>query len=189
MPILSSGLVLVAAVATLSSSATAQNRTASLVLTNGKIVTVDSARPDAQAVAIAGDRILAVGTSAEIRRYVTPSTRVIDLQGKLAIPGFIDGHGHYMGLGQSKLQLDLTKARVWDDIVAQVADAVKKAKPGEWIIGRGWHQAKWEKPPVPAIEGNPVHTSLSAVSPNNPVVLTHASGHASFVNAKAMELA
>jgi predicted amidohydrolase YtcJ len=94
-----------------------------------------------------------------------------------------------MGLGQSKLQLDLTKARVWDDIVAQVADAVKKAKPGEWIIGRGWHQAKWEKPPVPAIEGNPVHTSLSAVSPNNPVVLTHASGHASFVNAKAMELA
>jgi predicted amidohydrolase YtcJ len=171
------------------SLATAQTPTATLVLTNGKIVTVDSARPEAQAVAINGDRIVAVGTSAEIRRYVTPSTKVIDLQGKLAIPGFIDGHGHYMGLGQSKLQLDLTKARVWDDIVAQVADAAKKAKPGEWIIGRGWHQAKWEKPPVPAVEGNPVHTSLSAVSPNNPVVLTHASGHASFVNAKAMELA
>jgi predicted amidohydrolase YtcJ len=169
--------------------AAAQARTATMVLTNGHIVTVDSARPEAQAVAIAGDRILAVGTSAEIRRYVTPSTKVIDLQGKLAVPGFIDGHGHYTGLGQSKLQLDLTKARVWDDIVAQVAAAAKTAKPGQWIIGRGWHQAKWEKPPVPAVEGNPVHTSLSAVSPNNPVQLTHASGHAAFVNAKAMELA
>ena len=171
------------------SLAAAQGRTATMVLTNGHIVTVDSARPEAQAVAIAGDRILAVGTSAEIRRYVTPSTKVIDLQGKLAVPGFIDGHGHYTGLGQSKLQLDLTKARVWDDIVAQVAAAAKTAKPGQWIIGRGWHQAKWEKPPVPAVEGNPVHTSLSAVSPNNPVQLTHASGHAAFVNAKAMELA
>jgi len=169
--------------------AAAQARTATMVLTNGHIVTVDSARPEAQAVAIAGDRILAVGTSAEIGRYVTPSTKVIDLQGKLAVPGFIDGHGHYTGLGQSKLQLDLTKARVWDDIVAQVAAAAKTAKPGQWIIGRGWHQAKWEKPPVPAVEGNPVHTSLSAVSPNNPVQLTHASGHAAFVNAKAMELA
>jgi len=169
--------------------AAAQARTATMVLTNGHIVTVDSARPEAQAVAIAGDRILAVGTSAEIGRYVTPSTKVIDLQGKLAVPGFIDGHGHYTGLGQSKLQLDLTKARVGDDIVAQVAAAAKTAKPGQWIIGRGWHQAKWEKPPVPAVEGNPVHTSLSAVSPNNPVQLTHASGHAAFVNAKAMELA
>ena len=177
------------ALATAPTLAAAQARTATLVLTNGHVVTVDSARPEAQAVAIAGDRILAVGTSAEIRRYVTPSTKVVDLQGKLAIPGFIDGHGHYMGLGQSKLQLDLTKARVWDDIVAQVAAAAKTAKPGAWIVGRGWHQAKWEKPPVPAVEGNPVHTSLSAVSPNNPVVLTHASGHASFVNAKAMELA
>ena len=181
--------VAIIALATAPTLAAAQARTATLVLTNGHVVTVDSARPEAQAVAIAGDRILAVGTSAEIRRYVTPSTKVVDLQGKLAVPGFIDGHGHYMGLGQSKLQLDLTRARVWDDIVAQVAAAAKTAKPGAWIIGRGWHQAKWEKPPVPAVEGNPVHTSLSAVSPNNPVVLTHASGHASFVNAKAMELA
>jgi predicted amidohydrolase YtcJ len=181
--------VAILAVAIGSSIARAQARPATLVLTNGHVVTVDSARPEAQAVALAGDRIIAGGTSAEIQRYVTPSTKVIDLQGKLAIPGFIDGHGHYTGLGQSKLQLDLTKARVWDDIVAQVAAAAKTAKPGDWIIGRGWHQAKWEKPPVPAVEGNPVHTSLSAVSPNNPVVLTHASGHASFVNAKAMELA
>ena len=164
-------------------------QSATLILTNGHIVTVDSARPQAQAVAIAADRIIAVGSSAEIRRLATASTKVIDLHGKLAVPGFIDGHGHYMGLGQSKLQLDLTTARTWDDITAMVGAAAKKAKPGDWIAGRGWHQAKWDRLPVPSVEGNPVHASLSAVSPNNPVVLTHASGHASFVNGKALELA
>lgn len=162
---------------------------ATLVLTNGRIVTVDSTLPEAQAVAISGDRIIAVGTAREIERYVSADTRVIDLEGRLAIPGFIEGHGHFMGLGQSKLQLDLTTARTWDDIVAMVAEAAASASPGEWIEGRGWHQEKWEREPVPSVEGNPVHTSLSAASPNNPVVLGHASGHASFVNAKALELA
>lgn len=169
--------------------ALAQGAAPTLVLVNGHIVTVDSAKPEAQAVAIKDDRIIAVGTTLEIRRLVRSQTKVIDLQGRLAVPGFIDGHGHYMGLGQSKLQLDLTKARTWDDIVAMVGDAAKKAKPGEWISGRGWHQAKWDRLPVPSVEGNPVHASLSAVSPNNPVVLGHASGHASFVNGKALELA
>lgn len=167
----------------------AQGAAPTLVLVNGHIVTVDPAKPEAQAVAIKDDRIIAVGSTAQIRRLVRSQTTVIDLEGKLAVPGFIDGHGHYMGLGQSKLQLDLTKAHTWDDIVAMVAQAAKTAKPGEWIVGRGWHQAKWDRPPVPAVEGNPVHTSLSAVSPDNPVVLTHASGHASFVNGKALELA
>lgn len=171
------------------SSSVAQDRTATLVLTNGRIVTVDSTRPEAQAVAIAGDRIIAVGSNADIQRHVTRSTRVIDLRGQLAVPGFIEGHGHWMGLGQSKLQLDLTKAKNWDDIVAMVREAAAKARPGEWILGRGWHQEKWDRPPVPAVESNPVHASLSAAAPNNPVYLTHASGHASFVNAKAMEIA
>jgi predicted amidohydrolase YtcJ len=171
------------------SSLTAQARTATLAFTNGHIVTVDSTKPEAQAIAIAGDRIIAVGTNAEIRRFIAPSTTVIDLQGKLATPGIIEGHGHFASLGSSKLQLDLTRAKSWDDIVAMVGEAAKKAKPGEWIQGRGWHQEKWNKPPVPSVEGNPVHTSLSRVSPNNPVVLGHASGHASFVNAKALELA
>jgi predicted amidohydrolase YtcJ len=177
------------ALLTLSELATAQTRPATLVLTNGHIVTVDSTRPEVQAVAIAGDRIVAVGTNDEIRRLVTPSTQVIDLQGKLAIPGFIEGHGHFTGLGQSKLQLDLTQVKNWDEIVAMVREAAAKAKPGDWILGRGWHQEKWDKAPVPTVEGNPVHTTLSAASPNNPVYLTHASGHASFVNAKAMEIA
>jgi predicted amidohydrolase YtcJ len=174
--------------AALAPAAAAQS-TATLVLLNGHVVTVDSSKPEAQAVAVAADRIIAVGSNEEIRRLVGPSTRVIDVQGKLVTPGFTDGHGHFMALGETKLQLDLTKARVWDDIVAQVASAVKRAKPGEWIVGYGWHQAKWEHPPEPSVEGNPVHASLSAVSPNNPVVLSHASGHATFVNAKALALA
>ena len=170
-------------------SASAQSRIATLAIVNGHVVTVDSAKPEAEAVAIAGDRILAVGTTAEIRKLVGPSTRVIDLKGRLAIPGLIDGHGHFMELGESKRQLDLTTARTWDEIVAKVGEAARKAPPGTWIIGQGWHQAKWDRPPVPMVEGNPVHASLSAASPNNPVILQHASGHAVFVNARALQLA
>lgn len=161
---------------------------ATMAIVNGHVVTVDSTRPEAEAVAIAGDRILAVGTNAEIRRLVGPATRVIDAQGRLVVPGFIDGHGHYMRLGESKLELDLTTARTWDDVVAQVRKAAKTAPPGNWIVGGGWHQEKWDRPPVPSVEGNPVHASLSAASPNNPVVLAHASRHAVFVNARALEL-
>jgi predicted amidohydrolase YtcJ len=105
------------------------------------------------------------------------------------IPGFTDGHGHFMGLGESKLELDLTTARSWDEIVARVAAAARTAPRGQWIVGQGWHQAKWTRPPTPAVEGNPTHAALSAVSPNNPVMLAHASKHAKFVNANALALA
>ena len=168
---------------------TASAQTATLALIGGHVVTVDSTKPEAEAIAIAGDRILAVGTTAEIRKLVGPSTRVIDLKGRLAIPGLIDGHGHFMELGESKRQLDLTTARTWDEIVAKVGQAALHARPGVWLIGLGWHQAKWDRPPVPMVEGNPVHASLSAASPNNPVILQHASGHAVFVNARALQLA
>src|SRR5512142_2865004 len=103
---------------------------ADLVLHNGKIATVDTARPSAQALAVRGDRIVALGTDEEINRYIGDKTQVIDLAGKLAIPGFIDAHLHFMGVGEQKLQLDLTKAKNWDDIVAMVADAAKTAPPG-----------------------------------------------------------
>ncbi len=160
-----------------------------LVLVNGKIVTLDDKHPQAQALAASGGRIIAVGTDAEIRRLAGPATKVVDLKGALAVPGLIEGHGHFTGLGQSLMELDLRNAHSWDDIVAQVGEAVKTAKPGEWIFGRGWHQEKWDKPPVPNIHGFPVHDTLSKVSPDNPVVLEHASGHAVFVNAAAMKAA
>ncbi len=162
---------------------------ADLVLLHGKVVTLDEARPDAQALAVRGDRIVAVGSDDEIAGFVGSSTRVIDLSGRLAIPGLIEGHGHFMGLGRARLILDLTAAGSWDDIVAMVAEAASEADPGEWIQGRGWHQEKWDAVPEPSVEGLPVHDALSDVSPDNPVVLGHASGHASFVNAKALELA
>ena len=162
---------------------------ATLVIQNGRIVTVDEAKPEVRALAVRGDTIAAVGTEAEIKPYIGPATQVIDLKGALAIPGIIESHGHFQGIGQAKLGLELMPTTSWDEIVAMVAEAVKKAKPGEWIVGRGWHQEKWTARPDPAVEGFPTHASLDRVSPDNPVVLTHASGHASFANAKAMALA
>ena len=168
-------------------AAVALAQPADLVLRNGKIVTMNSAQPMAQAIAVRGERIAAVGGDADAAKLTGPRTQVIDLHGHLAIPGFIEGHGHFTGVGQFRMGLDLREAKTWDDIVAQVARAAKNAKPGEWIVGRGWHQSKWLHAPEPNVEGFPLHESLDKVSPNNPVVLTHASGHASFVNARAMQ--
>src|SRR5262249_12766524 len=162
---------------------------ADLVLRNGKIVTVDDGRPEAQAIAVNGDTITAVGSNQEIHTYVGPSTRVIDLAGALATPGFIDAHVHFTGVGDAAKNLKLATARNWDEIVRMVAEAAKKAKPGEWILGRGWHQEKWSETPSPNVEGFPLHEALSRVSPDNPVWLTHASGHAGFANAVAMKMA
>lgn len=162
---------------------------ADLVLRNGKVVTVDDSRPEANAVAVRGGTILAVGRDEDIETYIGPETEVLDLAGRLAIPGFIEGHGHFMGLGNAKMILDLTKVKDWNEIVTMVGEAAKTAEPGAWIQGRGWHQEKWASPPPGAVEGLPLHIGLSEVSPENPVILTHASGHAGFVNAKAMEVA
>jgi len=167
---------------------TAQAPPADLVLTNGRVVTVDDSRPEVQAIAISRDRIQALGTADEIKPMIGPSTKVIDLRGQLAIPGFIESHGHFTGVGGAQLQLNLMNVDSWDKIVAMVAEAVSHAKPGQWIYGRGWHQEKWTSRPEPNVEGFPTHASLDKVSPNNPVLLVHASGHAAFANAKAMEL-
>ena len=161
---------------------------ADLVITNGKVVTVEDGAPEAQAVAVRGSRIVAVGTNASVKPLIGPKTQVIDVKRQLVIPGFIEGHGHFRGIGEAELGLKLMNTKSWDEIVTMVAQRAKTAKPGEWIYGRGWHQEKWTARPNPNVEGFPVHDALSKVSPNNPVVLTHASGHATFVNAKAMEL-
>ena len=161
---------------------------ATLVVMNGKVVTVEPGQADARAVAVAGDRIVAVGNEDEIKRYVGTRTQVIDAAGQLVIPGFVEGHGHFTGVGEAQLVLKLATAQTWDDILAMVETAAKSAKPGQWIYGRGWHQEKWKTPPSPSVEGFPTEASLSRVSPANPVMLTHASGHASFVNALAMKL-
>ena len=183
-------VALVVLIATVSANQPATVEPATLVLRNGKIVTVEDKMPEAQAIAIRGDRILALATTdAGIQRYIGPATKVIDLRGQLAIPGLVESHGHFMGFGQSKMTLDMLDVKDWNEIVGMVAAAAKQAKPGDWIIGRGWHQEKWSSVPQPNVEGFPFHDGLSKVSPNNPVMLTHASGHASFVNAAAMAAA
>ena len=183
---------LLTAAATLAAQAprggTAVAPPADLVLTNGRIVTVEDGQPEAEAIAISKDKIQAIGSAADIKSMIGPSTQVIDLKGQLAIPGFIESHGHFGGVGGAQLQLNLMNVESWDKILMMVAEAVSRAKPGEWIYGRGWHQEKWTSRPVPNVEGFPTHASLDKVSPNNPVLLTHASGHAAFANAKAMEL-
>ncbi|MDE2732339.1 MAG: amidohydrolase [Bacteroidota bacterium] len=162
---------------------------ARLVLTNGKIVTVDAQQPEVEALAVMGDTIAAVGSSADIAAYIGDGTEVIDLEGRLAIPGLIEGHGHYMGLGEARMILDLTTAKSWEDIVNMVAEAAETAESGEWITGRGWHQEKWDSLPPNTVDGVPSHHSLSAVSPDNPVLLRHASGHAAFANRAALNAA
>ena len=162
---------------------------ADLVLYNGKIVTVDAAHPEAEALAVRGDELVAVGTNAEINAYIAEgTTQEIDLKGQLAIPGFIEGHGHFLGVGNAQMQLRLMDTQSWQEVVSMVAAAVEEAEPGQLIRGRGWHQEKWDPLPEPNVEGFPLHDLLSEVSPDNPVLLTHASGHATFANARAMEM-
>ncbi|MDZ7644327.1 MAG: amidohydrolase [Woeseiaceae bacterium] len=118
--------------------------------------------------------------------YVGPETRVVELDGRFVMPGFIEGHGHFMSLGRAKQILDLSQVANWEEVVNRVAVAVDKAKPGEWIFGRGWHQDKWDSVPDDAVDGVPRNDTLNEVSPDNPVLLGHASGHAAFANDAAL---
>ncbi len=162
---------------------------ADLVLNNGKIYSVDEGNHVYQAIAINNGLILAIGTAADIKEHIKANTRVINLDGKTVIPGFIESHAHLMGLGYSKLRLQLNQAKNWRELLVMVNEAARKSQAGEWIRGRGWHQEKWDEVINPIIEGYPVHNDLSSVSPDNPVYLTHASGHAIIANQRAMELA
>lgn len=162
---------------------------ADLIIINGQVVTVDSTNTIAEAVAIKGDTILAVGLTSEIKDYQGDSTEVIDADGKFMMPGFIESHAHFLGLGKSKMILDLRGANNFDEVVAIVAEATENVLPGMWIVGRGWHQEKWDPVPNENVNGYPYHDQLSAASPLNPVYLTHASGHAIISNENAMKLA
>jgi predicted amidohydrolase YtcJ len=162
---------------------------ADLVLRGGKVATVDAALGNAEAIAVNGYQITAVGSDDDISAYIGPETEVIELNGRFAMPGFIEGHGHYMGLGRAKQILDLRNVQNWGEVVSMVAGAVDKAEAGEWIFGRGWHQDKWDSVPEDAVDGVPRNDSLNAVSPDNPVSLGHASGHAAFFNDVALAAA
>ena len=160
-----------------------------MLIHGGPIYTVDSVQTTVEAVVTKDSIILYAGKLEEAEKYKNEQTQVIDLEGKTMTPGLIEGHGHFMGLGYNELELDLINTTSYQEIVDAVAEKVKTVAPGEWILGAGWHQSKWDSLPVDAVNGFQRHDLLSAATPNNPVFLSHASGHAGFANAKAMEIA
>lgn len=183
-------LLPLALLALLPASACSPERPAAdLVLRGGTVATMDSARPHAEALAVRADTVVAVGSSGEIDDWIGSETRVLELEGRFAMPGFVESHGHFMGFGDFATQVDLMGTSSWREIVAAVDSAAGAAEPGQWIRGRGWHQEKWERTPERTVRGFPVHDALSRAAPDHPVLLTHASGHAAIVNARALELA
>jgi hypothetical protein len=161
---------------------------ADLIIHNASIYTVDKNMASAEAIVISDGKIIDLGSNSIIKKYDSKSGRMIDAKGAFVMPGFIEGHGHFSGLGFSLINLNFLNSKSWEEIVSMVNQKAKEVKPGEWIIGRGWHQEKWDSIPFENIHNYPYHNSLSAVSPNNPVVLYHASGHSLFANQKAMDI-
>lgn len=164
------------------------SKKATMLIFGGTIYTVDSL-VTVEAIATKDDKIIFTGNLEEAEEFKGKNTKLIDLKGKTMTPGLIEGHGHFMGLGYNELNLDLINTTSYQAIVDAVSDRVKLAKPGEWITGRGWHQSKWDSIPAETVHGFQTHHLLSEVSPDNPVYLRHASGHAGFANEKAMEIA
>ncbi|MBL6445198.1 amidohydrolase [Fulvivirga sp. 29W222] len=163
--------------------------TADIIIEGGTIYTMDANQPQVEAVAVKEDKIIFAGRLKMAEKYKGDSTQVVDLHGKTMTPGLIEGHGHFMGLGYNELNLNLIDVKSYDELVERVKEAVAKAQPGQWITGRGWHQSKWTPAPEPSVKGFQTHHKLSKISPDNPVFLRHASGHAGFANVKAMEIA
>jgi predicted amidohydrolase YtcJ len=165
---------------------------ADLVLVNGKIATVDNNFRIAQAVAVKGDRIVAVGTDKEIKKHVDVRTEVIDLKGRTVLPGINDAHIHAALYGGTRppLTIDVGYPAVKSirDIVGAVAEKVKECSPGEWIRGMGWDEGYLEEC-VKDPARYPHRRDLDAVSPDNPVILGHYTQHEAWVNSRAMEIA
>ena len=162
---------------------------ADMIIHNGTIYTMNDLMPTTESVAIRNGKIIALGKYRDLDDLITPRTKIINLNGAMMTPGLIEGHGHFYGLGLAKMQLDLSTAESYAELVSMVADAIDRSTPGEWILGRGWHQSKWSDNADSFIKGFQTHDSLSKISPNNPVWLKHASGHAGFANQKAMDIA
>ncbi len=163
---------------------------ADLILFNGFVYPVKSAPIPNGAIVIQDGKIIAIGPTGDILKTWGDMTKdTLNCHGAFVMPGLIEGHGHFSGLGFNLLQLDLLSTSSWEEIVDSVRIRAEKAKPGEWIVGRGWHQEKWNTPPTQTVNGYPYHDMMSLVSPENPVMLFHASGHALFANQKAMDAA
>lgn len=156
---------------------------ASLIVHNAKVYTVNSTQPEAQAVAVRGDRIVLVGSSDAALALRGSDTRVIDAAGATLVPGIQDSHGHFTNLGASLQVLPLRGTTSYEQIVEMVRARAATARPGEWIQGRSWDQNDWP------VKDWPHHAQLTAAAPNNPVYLTRVDGHAALVNKAALDAA
>jgi predicted amidohydrolase YtcJ len=156
---------------------------ADMVIMNGTVATVDENFSIREAVAVRDGKIVYVGRNRIAKRFINDSTVVIDVEGKLVLPGLIDAHGHLHSLGEQLANLDINGTKSWEEIIERVEQRVETSKPGEWIIGGRWNQNEWP------VRDFPVHDELSRVSPDNPVYLIRVDGNSAFANKKAMDLA
>ncbi len=156
---------------------------ATLIITNAGIYTVDKERPKADAVAVIRDRIVAVGSNAEIDLWRGPETKVIDARGKLVLPGFNDAHVHFISGGAQLDEVTLTDAANAQEFARRIATQVKKTAKGEWILGGRWDETKWPKPELPTKE------LVDPVTGDTPIFVERYDGHQSLANSAAMKLA
>ncbi|MGH9147312.1 MAG: amidohydrolase, partial [Vicinamibacterales bacterium] len=164
-------------------SAPAQPAPADLIIHSARIYTADDMRPRAEGLAVRGDRIVAVGSSADVLAMRGPRSSVIDAAGATVIPGLHDSHGHFVNLGASLQILPLTGTTSWEQVVSMVRRATATAPAGAWIQGRGWDQNDWSTKEFPNYD------LLTAAAPSNPVFLTRIDGHAAVANRAALEAA
>lgn len=171
-------------------SCSKKDPSADLIIINTTIQTVDELFSQANAVAVKSGVILQVGTTERIMDFVGDSTKIIDLNGHFLFPGFIEGHAHLEGIGSNLIDVDLSDAKSYADVIDLVNTRAKDTPKGEWIVGRGWHQDKWVSfAKENQFDGFPTHNELSKAVPDHPVFLRHASGHAALVNERAMDAA
>jgi predicted amidohydrolase YtcJ len=156
---------------------------ADLIITNAKVWTVDKAHPTAQAVAVLGDRIIAVGSNADVETLRSAATKVIDAGGKLVLPGFNDSHTHFVSGGQQLDAVQLNDAPSIDEFVRRIGERAKQTPKGEWIQGGDWDETKWTPVKLPTKE------MIDPVTPNNPVLLSRYDGHSALANSIALRLA
>lgn len=161
-----------------------EESTATLILTNANVVTLDPKMPKAEAIGVNGEKIVFVGSTADALRMQTRATQVVDLGGATVIPGLVDAHAHLSGLGESLETVRLVDTTSWKQVVDLTAERAKKTAKGEWIVGDGWDQNDWT-----GDKAFPTNAALSAAVPDHPVILYRIDGHAAIVNAKAIEIA
>jgi predicted amidohydrolase YtcJ len=161
----------------------AKPESADVVFKNGNVYTVNERQPRAEAIAVKGGKIIFVGSNKDVKNYEGKGTRVIDLNGNTVVPGLTDSHYHLSGVGAREMNLNLEGTTSLEAFLAKVKERVDRAKPGEWVTGRGWIETFW-KP-----QTFPTRWDLDKISPDNPVYLTRADGHASIANSAALKLA